>query len=103
MSGELSDLQNLIERFETARAQGDTETLDALNEEVRPCVDAAMAGVREGRLSTAPVREAAERLQFLTKMLATEAESERESVAQEIRGIRHNQSAVKAYGSLNRN
>ncbi|PAV25685.1 hypothetical protein C8D92_101454 [Tamilnaduibacter salinus] len=102
MSNEVNDLRNLIERFETARAQGDKEALDALNDEVRPCVNAAMTAVREGRLDAAPVRDATERLQSLAGAIAVDAEAERDAVAQELKGVRRNQSAVKAYGTVER-
>lgn len=88
-------LEEMLSRVESLVAAKDWASLAALDDEVRRCVDEAVADADQ--LGQERVRAAVERLQALYDQAREGSEEERDEAAQALRSTNRTQKAAKAY------
>jgi len=99
----LQHLDQLMGELGEALADRDWKRLSALNAQVRPAVDAAMAALSSGALAVDDVRTRLAELQQFVDEANRQASAARKQAADELRGLNRNRSAAQAYRNVSAN
>lgn len=91
----MAALEAMVSRVESLVAEKDWATLATLDDEVRECVDAAIADADQ--LGQQRVRDAVARLQALYDQAREGSEDERDEAAEALRSTNRTQKAARAY------
>lgn len=91
----MAALEDMVSRVESLVAEQDWASLAALDEEVRRCVDEAVADA--DRLGHQRVRAAVTRLQALYDQARESSKEERDEAAEALRSTNRTQKAARAY------
>lgn len=91
----MAALEDMVSRVESLVAEKDWATLATLDDEVRRCVDDAVADADQ--LGHQRVRNAVERLQALYDQARQGSEEERSEAAEALRSTNRTQKAAQAY------
>ncbi|PAU81421.1 hypothetical protein CK501_07710 [Halovibrio salipaludis] len=91
----MAELEEMVGRVESLVAAKDWAALAELDDEVRRCVDEAVADA--GELGQERVRAGVERLQALYDQARESSEKERDEAAEALRANNRTQKAAKAY------
>ncbi len=91
----MAALEDMVRRVESLVSEKDWATLATLDDEVRRCVDQAIADADQ--LGRQRVRDAVERLQALYDQAREASEEERDEAAEALRSTSRTQRAANAY------
>lgn len=91
----MAALEAMVSRVESLVVENDWASLAALDDEVRRCVDDAVADADQ--LGHQRVRDAVERLQVLYDQAREGSEEERSEAAEALRSTNRTEKAAKAY------